>query len=75
MRVYPRRFSGYVIEIRNCSPTVYIAGMRLPRDISIDNFVHPLDVAGVEVYKSAIEVPGMFAGLNDRCGAIIVWTH
>jgi hypothetical protein len=74
VRIYPRRFSGYNIEIRRCSPTIYLNGIRLSGYSSIDDVVHPLDVAGIEVYKSAIEIPGRFASF-DRCGAIIVWTH
>ncbi|UCC72145.1 MAG: carboxypeptidase regulatory-like domain-containing protein [Gemmatimonadota bacterium] len=73
----PRAFSGYDIEMARgrCPPTIYLNGIRLLGYTSIDDVVHPMDVAGIEVYKSAIEVPGRFAGFDDRCGVIVVWTH
>ena len=58
---------------------VYVDGVRVIRDNassneSIDNFVHPSEIAGVEVYRSASEVPAEFGGSVGRCGAIVIWT-
>ena len=58
---------------------VYVDGIRVIRDNassdeSIDNFVHPSEIAGMEVYRSASEVPAEFGGSVGRCGAIVIWT-
>lgn len=58
---------------------VYLDGVRVIRDtspdpMSIDNFVSPAEIVGVEVYRSASEVPAEFAGSVGRCGAIVIWT-
>ncbi len=43
-----------------------------------DNSFGPLipirDVAGIEVYTGASDVPGEFAGRNAGCGVIVIWT-
>jgi hypothetical protein len=58
---------------------VYLDGVRVIRDTSpspesIDNFVSPADIVGMEVYRSPSEVPAEFAGSVGRCGAIVIWT-
>ncbi len=58
---------------------VYIDGVRVIRDNqsqpeSIDNFVLPSEVAGLEVYRDAGELPAEFGGSVGRCGAIVIWT-
>ena len=40
----------------------------------LDQFLRPDDIAAVEVYKSASEVPVQFQGQNASCGTIVVWT-
>jgi hypothetical protein len=42
---------------------------------SIDNYVPPDLILGVEVYNSGTSVPSEFARLGTDCGAIIVWTR
>jgi len=43
-----------------------------------DNSFGPLipirDIAGIEVYTGASDVPGEFAGRNAGCGVIVIWT-
>ncbi len=58
---------------------VYLDGVRVIRDgggsnDSIDNFVTPSEVAGIEVYRGASELPAEFGGSVGRCGAIVIWT-
>ena len=58
---------------------VYIDGIRVIRDNqnlqdSIDNFVSPSDIAGIEVYRGPSEIPAEFGGSVGRCGAIVIWT-
>lgn len=41
----------------------------------VDDFLVPGDVAGIEVYTGAGDLPGEFADANaQRCGAIVIWT-
>ncbi len=57
---------------------VYLDGVRVIRDggggESIDNFVSPSDIAGIEVYRGPSELPAEFGGSVGRCGAIVIWT-
>ena len=58
---------------------VYLDGVRVIRDgggaeDSIDNFVTPAEIAGIEVYRGASELPAEFGGAVGRCGAIVIWT-
>lgn len=61
------------------STNVYLDGVRVIRDgegfsDSIDNFVSPSEVAGIEVYRGPSELPAEFGGAVGRCGAIVIWT-
>ena len=40
----------------------------------IDQFVLPLEVAGVEIYKGAASLPAEFGGADSQCGVVAVWT-
>ena len=57
---------------------VYLDGVRVIRDggagESIDNFVTPPEIAGIEVYRGPSELPAEFGGAVGRCGAIVIWT-
>ncbi len=58
---------------------VYLDGIRViraesPLPESIDNFVTPSEITGLEVYRGASEVPAEFGGSVGRCGAIVIWT-
>ena len=58
---------------------VYVDGVRVMRDNaeftdSIDNFVSPSEIAGIEVYRGPSELPAEFGGSVGRCGAIVIWT-
>ena len=58
---------------------VYVDGVRVIRDNaqftdSIDNFVSPSEIAGIEVYRGPSELPAEFGGSVGRCGAIVIWT-
>jgi hypothetical protein len=39
----------------------------------IDGLSKPMDLAGIEVYRSAAEIPIQFGGPNSRCGVIVMW--
>ena len=58
---------------------IYVDGVRVIRDNanisdSIDNFVSPSEIAGIEVYRGPSELPAEFGGSVGRCGAIVIWT-
>ena len=56
-----------------CRMSVYLDGIHLRRE-GVDNFVLPIEVGGVEVYKGPASLPAEFAGSNSRCGVVAVWT-
>lgn len=64
-----------------CPLTIYLDGTRLrprpdaPDGVSIDEYVRPGEVAGIEVYGGASSVPGEFAGSDARCGVVAIWTR
>jgi hypothetical protein len=65
--------SGFVNE--GCSePAWFLNGMRL-RGGDITDFVTPRDLAGIEIYRRATEIPAEFAGSDSECGVIAVWTR
>lgn len=56
-----------------CPMSVYLDGHNL-RGESVDGFVLPIEVAGVEVYKGPASLPAEFTGYNSRCGVVAIWT-
>jgi hypothetical protein len=50
-------------------------GTNLGAPTAVDDLVHGLDVAAVEVYRGASEVPPEFNGPNAGCGVIVLWTR
>jgi hypothetical protein len=68
---------GNTIRLRgNCSPTIYIDGVRAPlMGMSLDDLVDPMDIEGMEIYKSVAEAPVQYQGLLGGCSAILVWTR
>ncbi len=59
-----------------CVPAIFVDGMFVNRDgrTSINDFVMPQMIEGVEIYRGPSEVPPQF---QDRsgCGAIVIWTR
>jgi len=45
--------------------------------ISLDDIGPPSDIAGIEIYRSATQVPVQFGGtsVSTLCGVIVVWTR
>jgi hypothetical protein len=67
---------GANITIRgNCRPTVYVDGVRINGYRSIDDLAQPLELEGVEVYRSADQAPPEFTGLRAGCAVILIWTR
>jgi hypothetical protein len=50
---------------------------RMDQALSLDDIGHPTTIAGIEVYRSASQVPVQFGGtsVETLCGVIVIWTH
>lgn len=57
-----------------CSPGVYIDDHFMIKLLAedIDDFVHPQEVAGIEIYSDA-SAPAQFKRM-DGCGSVVIWT-
>ncbi|MDP9347783.1 MAG: Plug domain-containing protein, partial [Gemmatimonadota bacterium] len=69
---------GYMVLLRgSCAPRVYLDGIRAFHDgnMIIDNLVSPMDLEGIEVYRSSAEVPVQYGGMDAGCGAILIWSR
>lgn len=65
---------------------VYLDGVRVVRGgrdeidqaqewSHLDELVNPSEVAAVEVYTSAAELPAEYGGSSGQCGAVVIWTR
>jgi len=41
---------------------------------NLDGMIDPLNVAGIEVYRSPAELPIQYSGTESRCGVIVIWS-
>ena len=50
---------------------------RVDEALTLDDIAHPSTIAGIEVYRSATQVPVRFGGTSREtlCGVIVIWTH
>ena len=55
-----------------CAMTVWLDGAKIGS--SADEFVRPVEIAGVEIYKGAASIPAEFTGFDSRCGVVVIWT-
>jgi hypothetical protein len=64
---------------RTCPVLFFINGAPFPMlgDVPINNFISPDDIAAVEVYTGASQVPPQFNSTmyNSRCGVVAIWTR
>ena len=76
LQIVPSGPMGATILMRGqCRPSIWVDGMQLMGDDSIDNIVRPSEIVGIEIYKSPGETPPQFAGTGGGgCGTIVVWT-
>jgi Carboxypeptidase regulatory-like domain/TonB-dependent Receptor Plug Domain len=56
-----------------CTVKIYVDGQPYPNG-SVDDF-DPLTLEGVEVYRSAAEIPADFRTRDATCGVIALWTR
>jgi hypothetical protein len=53
--------------------TIYIDGIPMFGDASLDQLVTPNDVAGIEIYRGWVQIPPRFNFRGGGC-AVVVWT-
>jgi hypothetical protein len=57
-----------------CEPRVYLNGIHLePFDLGRE--IIPSDLEGIEIYRSAAQVPAQYGGATSSCGVILLWTR
>lgn len=71
--VESRRASGGFTP-GGCELSAYLDGSPIPVR-ELDTLVLPVEVAGIEVYQGAGELPPEFGGYDARCGAVVIWTR
>jgi hypothetical protein len=70
---------GPTIEMQGgfgpCQPTIYVDGVKAPESAgsSLDDFLSPERIEGVEVYSSFSTVPAQYH--SGMCGVILFWTR
>jgi hypothetical protein len=57
----------------NCNVLLYVDGHPYQNG-SVDDF-SPIVVEGIEVYRSASEIPADFRTRDATCGVIAIWTR
>lgn len=66
-----------------CELNVYVDGVLVIRSSdsrwggssgSVDEFIMPIEVGGLEVYSGAAALSAEFSGFDSRCGAVVIWT-
>ena len=72
--VQPSNRIGNIVRIRNCRPTVWLDGVRIP-DAELDEVTSLDNVTAVEVYKSLAGMPPQFIDRTNPCGAILLWSR
>lgn len=83
----PRVFVDGLMYTKGDSRTVRVRALdareqeeveeRVDRALSLDDIGHPSTIAGIEVYRSATQVPVQFGGtsVETLCGVIVIWTQ
>lgn len=77
VQLLPAGLGGrFAVRMRGgCAPAVYLDGMRVRlAGMTIDDLVQPLDLEGIEVYRTGAEVPGEYS-FGSGCGAVLIWTR
>lgn len=72
-------FTGTTALSGPCFPTVWLNGHIAHRGGSqawpIDRMLSTAEVAGIEIYGKAAQIPLRFGGTGGRCGVVVIWTH
>ena len=74
-RLQASRRNGNILELRNCTPRIWIDGVRADNG-EIDELISPSEIAGMEIYPSFAGVPAEYMDKENRaCGVVLVWTR
>ena len=74
-RLQASRRTGNVLELRNCTPRIWIDGVRADNS-EIDELISPSEIGGIEIYPSFAGVPAEYMDKENRaCGVVLVWTR
>jgi hypothetical protein len=74
----PVGYSSYRFKIRGrrgCFPPIFLDGHPLRGSPVIDDWITLSQIAAVEIYRGASDVPGEFRVPGSNCGAISIWTR
>lgn len=72
----PRGGGNSILVRGDCVPAVFMDGIHVRLfGGTVDDLLHPQDLEGVELYRSAAEAPVEYGGLKAGCGAILFWTR
>jgi hypothetical protein len=72
-----RRDQGNLLKAEGagaCPVQVIVDNIPMPREFDVELLPRPKEIAGIEVYGGPSGVPSQFAGLDRRCGMVIIWT-
>ena len=71
--------TGFSGDKRICYPAVYVDDFPISTGGSepalINRRLTPEDIAGIEVYTSAAQVPVKYSGTGRACGLVLIWTR
>jgi Carboxypeptidase regulatory-like domain len=56
-----------------CDPTIYVNGMPIAGDFTLDMYVNAADLRGVEIYTNGVVVPSEYRA-QTLCGSVVLWT-
>lgn len=56
-----------------CDPTIYVNGMPVAGNATLDMYVNAADLRGVEIYTNPVLVPSEYAA-QTFCGSVVFWT-
>lgn len=67
---------GNNVTVRGaCRPSVFVDGVWMNGYRSIDDLAQPMQVEGLEVYRSAHEAPPQYTGIRAGCAVVLIWTR
>lgn len=55
-------------------PSILRMSRMVKENETINDYVLPVEIAGLEVYTGAASLPAEFSGHDARCGAVVIWT-
>lgn len=66
----------FFIDAMLISQPAMAAGVRGgPSDQAIDDYVHPTDIEGIEIYRGPSDTPAEFVTRGVSCGTVVIWTR